>query len=185
MPFDQGAPQFGIHDAKVASWTSTGVYGTLTDIMGIQMSQVTMQIISAIANGDDTIVAAGARITGVGLQMRFVGLNPSMVSILLGVAVTTISSVKQMQVKGGEKLPYVGIIVKALSEEVGDTWVFLPKCKIMSDFVLFQGEFGAFTTPEVTLQCVPDTTWGLANFISHPADVDITVIPPTNIAQVV
>lgn len=184
MGFDQGAPQFGIHDAKVAAWNATNSYGTLTDIMGIQMSQVTMQVISAIANGDDTIVAAGARITGVGLQMRFVGLNPSMVAILLGVSVTTISSYNQMQIRGGEKLPYVGIIVKALSEEIGDTWVFLPKCKIMSDFVLFQGEFGAFTTPEVTLQCVPDTTWGLANFITHPTDVAITVIPPTNIAQV-
>lgn len=184
MPFDQGAPQFGLHDAKVATWNATNSYGTLTDIMGIQMAQVTMQVISAIANGDDTIVAAGSRVTGVNLQMRFVGLNPSMISILTGISVGTISSVKQLQFEGGEKLPYFGAIVKALSEETGDTWVFLPKLKIMSDFILFQGEFGTFTTPEVTVQGVPDTTWGLANFITHPTDVDITVIPPTNIAQV-
>jgi hypothetical protein len=184
MGFDQGAPQFGIHDAKVASWTATNTYGTLTDIMGIQMAQATMQVISAIANGDDTIVAAGSRLTGVQLQMRFVGMNPSMWAILTGLSVTTISSVKQLQFEGGEKMPYFGAIIKSLSEEAGDTWVFIPKCKIMSDFVLFQGEFGAFTTPEVTVQAVPDETWGLANFITHPTDVDITVIPPADIAQV-
>lgn len=184
MPFDQGAPQFGIHDAKVATWNSAGSYGTLTDIMGIQMAQVTMQVISAIANGDDTIVAAGSRLTGASLQLRFVGMNPSMISIITGISVGTISSVKQLLFEGGEKMPYFGAIVKALSEETGDTWVFLPKCKIMSDFVLFQGEFGAFTTPEVTVQCVPDSQYGVASFITHPTDVDITVIPPANIAQI-
>lgn len=184
MAFDQGAPQFGIHDAKVAVWNATNDYGTLTDVMGIQMAQTTLQVVSAIANGDDTIVAAGSRLTGAQLQMRFVGMNPSMLSVITGISVGTISSVKQLLVEGGEKLPYFGAIIKALSEEVGDTWVFLPKCKITSDFVPFQGEFGSFTTPEVTVQCVPDETWGLASFITHPTDVEITVIPPADIAQV-
>jgi hypothetical protein len=184
MPFDQGAPQFGIADAKIAVWNSTDSYGTLTDIMGIQMSQVTMQVISAIANGDDQIVAAGARLTGVSLAMRFVGLNPSVLAILTGISLDVISSVSNLQVAGGNRLPYFGAIIKSLSEETGDTWVFLPKCKIMSDFVPFQGEFGTFTTPELTVQAVPDETWGLANFITHPTDVAITVIPPANIAEV-
>lgn len=184
MSFDQGAPQFGLNDAKIATWTSTGVYGTLVDIMGVQMAQVTAQVISAIANGDDKIVAAATRLTGMSLQLRWVGINPTSLSILTGIAPDTISSVINMQFVGGERMPYFGAIIKALSEEIGDTWVFLPKCKIMSDFVIFQGEFGAFSTPEVTVQCVPDTTWGLANVITHPTDVAITVIPPANIAAV-
>lgn len=184
MPFEQGAPQFGVSDAKVAVWNSTGSYGTLTDVMGIQMAQVSMQIVSAIANGDDTIVAAAARLQGAQLMMRFVGLNPEMVAVLTGTSVTTISSVNQLQFEGGERMPYFGAIIKALSEEVGDTWVFIPKCKIMSDFTLFAGEFGTFTTPEVTVQAVPDETWGLANFITHPTDVAITVVPPADIAEV-
>lgn len=182
MPFDQGAPQFGVNDAKVAVWDGDGTYGTLTDVMGIQMAQATMQVISAIANGDDRIVAAGARLTGASLQMRFVGMNPSMLSVITGVSTDTISSVINLQFAGGERMPYFGALIKALSEEIGDTWVFLPKCKIMSDFTPFQGEFGTFTTPEVTVQCVPDTYWGLANFITHPTDVAITVMPPANIA---
>lgn len=184
MPFDQGAPQFGLADAKVAVWTSTGVYGTLTDVMGVQMAAVSMQVVSAIANGDDAIVAAATRLTGAQLQMRFVGLNPSMISVLTGIALQESNSVSQLQFVGGERMPYFGCIVKALSEETGDTWVFLPKCKIMSDFTIFAGEFGTFTTPELTVQCVPDETWGLANFITHPTDLAITVIPPANIAEV-
>lgn len=184
MPFDVGAPQFGINDAKVALWNATNDYGAVTDVMGIQMGQATMQVISAVANGDDRIVAAASRLTGAQLQMRFVGLNPSMISIITGVTLGTISSVVNMQFTGGERMPYFGAILKALSEEIGDTWVFLPKCKIMSDFVLFQGEYGTFTTPELTVQAVPDETWGLANFITHPTDVEITVMPPANIAEV-
>lgn len=184
MPFDQGAPQFGVADARVAVWNATDDYGTLTDIMGIQMAQASLQVVSAVANGDDRIVAAASRLTGASLQMRFVGLNPTMLSVITGVSIDTISSVNNMQFTGGERLPYFGAIIKSLSEEVGDTWVFLPKCKIMSDFVIFQGEFGTFTTPEVTVQAVPDETWGLANFITHPTDVAITVIPPANIAEV-
>lgn len=184
MPFDVGAPQFGINDARVALWNATDDYGALTDIMGIQMGQATIQIVSAIANGDDRIVAAASRLTGAQLQMRFVGLNPSMLSVITGISLNTISSVQNMQFEGGERMPYFGVILKALSEEVGDTWVFLPKCKIMSDFILFQGEFGTFSTPELTVQAVPDDTWGLANFITHPTDVAISVIPPANIAEV-
>lgn len=184
MPFDQGAPQFGLNDAKIATWNATDDYGSLVDIMGVQMAQATAQIVSAIANGDDSIVAAAARLTGFQLQMRWVGMNPTSLAIITGVSVDTISSVNNLQFVGGERMPYFGAIIKALSEEIGDTWVFLPKCKIMSDFVPFQGEFGTFTTPEVTVQCVPDETWGLANIITHPTDVPITVIPPENIAEV-
>lgn len=184
MPFDQGAPQFGVNDAKVAVWNATDDYGTLTDVMGIQMAQVTIQLISAIANGDDRIVAAAARLTGAQLQMRFVGLNPSMMAVITGITLDVISSVSNLQFTGGERMPYFGAIVKSLSEEIGDTWVFLPKLKIMSDFVPFQGEFGTFSTPEVTVQAVADETWGLANFITHPTDVAITVMPPANIAEI-
>lgn len=183
MPFEQGGPQFGVNDAKVAAWDGDGTYGTVTDVMGIQLAQVSLQIVSAIANGDDKIVAAGARLTGTMLQMRFVGMNPTMLSVITGVATDTISSVINLQFVGGEKMPYFGAIIKIDGEETGDTWAFIPKCKIMSDFVPLQGEFGTFTTPEVNVQAVPDEFWGLANFITHPTAIPITVMPPANIAE--
>lgn len=189
MPFDQGSPVFGLSDAKVQTWGSASYAGSAVDIMGIQMATVTLQIVSAIANGDDSIVAAAARLTGAQLQMRFVGMNPAAVAIITGTSIFTSSigtgsSLSNLQFEGGMRLPYFGAIVKALGEEGGDTWVFLPKCKIMSDFVLFQGEYGAFSTPEVTVQCVPDAKWGIANFITHPSDTPITSLPPANISSI-
>ena len=186
MPFEQGNPTFGISDAKVATWAPTGTYTPAggIDIMGIQMATATMQVVTAVANGDDSIVSVATRLIGAQLQMRFVGMNPSALSIITGIATTTSVSVKQIMFKGGERPPFFGAIIKALSEEIGDTWVFLPKCKIMSDFVIFQGEYGAFSTPEVTVQAVPDDNWGIASFITHPTDVAITAFPPANIASI-
>ena len=134
MPFDQGSPQFGLADGKVAVWTATDTYGAVTDVMSIQMAQTTLQFVNAVLNGDDQITATASNLIGAQLQFRFGGLNPSMLAVITGKSVTTISSVNQLQYKGGDKMPYFGLIVKALSAETGDTWIFLPKCKIMSDF---------------------------------------------------
>jgi hypothetical protein len=183
MPFEQGTPTFGISDAKIAAWTASGTYSPIVDIMGIQMASTTMQVVTAVANGDDAIVAVATRLIGAQLQMRFVGMNPTALAIITGVSVGVSSSVSQMLFRGGERPPFFACIIKALSEEVGDTWVFLPKCKIMSDFVLFQGEYGAFSTPEVTVQAVPDVHHGIASFITHPTDVPITVMPPLLISS--
>lgn len=184
MPFDQGAPTFGAADAKVAVYNETDDYGTLTDVMSVQMAQTTLQFVNAVLNGDDQITATASALVGAQLQFRFGGLNPSMLAVITGKSVTSSASVNQLMFEGGERMPYFGFIVKALSAEVGDTWIFLPKCKIMSDFVIAQNEYGQFTTPEVTVQCVPDETWGLANVITHPTDVAITVMPPANIAPI-
>lgn len=183
MAYDQGAPQFGLNDARLAAYTSTGVYGTLTDIFSIEMSQATLQLVNGIARGDDKITAVMAVIEGVQLQLRFTGLNPSTLAIITGKSITTISSVKQLQWVGGEQMPYTGLIVKANAADGTDTWVFFPMAKLIENFTFFAGEYGRFSSPQLTLQCIPDTTWGLANIITHPSNVAITVIPPTNIAQ--
>lgn len=184
MPFEQGAPQFGLNDGKLAPWTSTGVYGALTDVMSIQSAETTLQFINAVLNGDDEITATASNLIGALLKFKFGGLNLSMLAVITGKEVTTISGVNQLQFIGGERMPYFGMIVKALSAETGDSWVFLPKCKIMSDFVIAQNGYGKFTEPELTVQVVPDETWGLADVITHPTDVEITVMPPANIAEV-
>lgn len=185
MPFDQGAPQFGIRDCAIATWNSAGSYGTLVDVMSIQMMGVTMQQVSAQLTGDDEITATAARAIGGQVQMRFGGANLDSLAILLGIAIGTISSVEQIQIAGGDVMPYFGIIGKFNAEEGGgDTWAFMPKCKIVSDFTLIQGEYGAFAIPEVTVQAVSDASYGVINLITHPTALDITVMPPANIATV-
>ncbi len=187
MPFEQGAPQFGLNDAKIAVWApgSPPTYTPTTgsDIMSVQMGQVTMELVNAILTGDDQQTAVHALAIGGTVQMRWGGMNLSTLALLTGKQVTTSSSVRQVQITGGQKMPYVGIILKALSSETGDTWLFLPKCKILSNFTLAQMEYGAFTIPEVTMQVVADDTWGAINVITHPVDTPITVFPPALIAQ--
>lgn len=184
MPFGQGDMPLGLNDAKVATYNDTDDYGALSDIMSVEMARATAQLVSAIARGDDRITAAAAILEGTELVLRFSGLNLAMLAVLTGKNITTISSVQQLQGKGGDPMPYFGIIIKANGADGDDTWVFFPKCKIMSNFVFFQGEYGSFTSPELTIQCVDDETWGLFNIITHPSRVPITVMPPANIAQV-
>lgn len=191
MPFDQGSPQFGLNDGKIATWSSVAGVSTYTpstgtDIMSIQMGNVAMEIISAILTGDDRQTAIAASAIGGTIQMRWGGLNLDMLAILLGKTVTSSSpsSTKHLMIAGGQKMPYVGIILKALSAETGDTWLWIPKAKVLSGFTLAQMEYGAFTIPEVTMQIVDDDDWGAINIITHPTDVPITVFPPANIAPI-
>lgn len=186
MPFDQGAPQFGLSDTKVQTWASAGVYsGAITDIMSVQQVGFTLQQISAILTGDDQETATDTRSIGGSLQFRFGGLNLDGLAIILGKAISTISSVEQQGLQGGHRMPYFGLIGKALAAEGGgDTWLYCPKCKLMGDFQLAMFEYGNFAIPEVTVKCVADTTYGIYNLITHPTDVAITVMPPANIAAV-
>lgn len=184
MPFDQGAPQFGLNDGKIATWGTGSVYtpSTGSDIMSIQMGNVAMEIVSAILTGDDRQTAIASSAIGGTCQMRWGGLNLDMLGILTGKTVVAgSSSLRSLRITGGQKMPYVGVILKALSAEAGDTWLFLPKCKILSGFTLAQMEYGTFTIPEVTMQVVDDEEWGAINVITHPTDVPITAFPPVGI----
>ena len=187
MAFDQGAPQFGLADAKVQTWASAGTYsGSITDIMSIQIIGFTLQQISAQLTGDDQITATDTRAIGGQVQMRFGGINLDSLAIILGKAVTTISSVEQQGIQGGHRMPYFGILARVLAAEAsGNTMLYIPKAKLIGDFQLAMLEYGAFAIPEVTVQCVPDATYGIYNTITHPTDVLITVMPPANIAAVV
>lgn len=187
MAFDQGSPQFGVADCKIQTWASAGTYsGSLTDIMSVQMVGFTLNQVNAILTGDDQETAADGRVTGGMLQLRFGGINLDALAILLGKAIGTISSVEQQGIQGGHRMPHIGILAKALAAESGgDTWLYLPKCKLWGDIPLAMLEYGAFVIPEVTVKCLPDPTYGIYSIITHPTDVAITVMPPANIAAVV
>jgi hypothetical protein len=108
-----------------------------------------------------------------------------MLAVLCGTTVIAgSSSIQHVRISGGLKMPYVGIILKALSAETGDTWLWIPKAKITSGFTLAQMEYGSFTIPEVTMQIVDDTLWGAINILTHPTDVPITAFPPAGIAPI-
>lgn len=185
MPFETGGPQFGLNDCKIATWTAAGSYGTLQDVMSVQAINPTLNQVEATLTGDDTETAHAAFAIGGQAVFRFGGVSLDALAIITGKAVGTISSVEQVQIKGGDRMPYFGIIGKALAAEgAGDTWYYLPKCKIMGDFNLGQMEYGTFAIPEVTVKCIDDASYGIINIITHPTNVAITVMPPANIAVV-
>lgn len=184
MPFDQGGPSFGLEDVKIQTWASAGTYsGSITDIMSVQMMGVTLQFSQAQLTGDNRITATAALGIGGTVQVRFGGISLTALAVMTGRANTTISSVIQSAIKGGDRMPYFGIIGKTpAAEGLGDLWVYCPKVKIMSDFTVAMLEYGAFAIPEVTCQLVDDDTYGIYNIITHPTNLAITVMPPVNIA---
>jgi hypothetical protein len=84
-----------------------------------------------------------------------------------------------VQVDGGQRMPYFGVVGRALAEEgEGDFHVFIPKAKIMADVTLAQLEYGTFAVPEMTIMAVGDETYGAINLIEHETAAEIA-IPPT------
>lgn len=177
---------FGLNDTKVQTWASAGTYsGTMTDVESIQQLSVTQQLTQAQLTGDDQITATAGYAIGATATMRFGGLNFDSIGVILGITATTISSVIQFGMQGGHRMPYFGIQGKILlADTTGSLIAYLPKAKLMGDFALIQGEYGNFVIPEVTVQLVPDATYGIYNLIQYPTNFSITVFPPANIAAV-
>jgi hypothetical protein len=152
---------FGLADCQVQTWASAGTYnGTMTDVASIQQIGVTQQVTQAQLTGDNQITATAANTIGATAKLRFGGLNFDSLGIILGITATTISSVIQFGMAGGKKMPYFGIQGK------------------------MQDAAGTGSIPEVTVQLVPDATYGVYNLIQYPTDFTIAVFPPANIATV-
>jgi len=183
MAFDSyGAPQFGLNDVKVATWTATDTYGTEVDIPSVQLMGTTLATVSAQLEGDDSITASASRAVGGEVRVRFGSISIAALEIILGNTSTASGSAQDhFKVSGGDNMPYIGICGKALAEEgSGDTHVFIPKCKLMGNLTIAQLEYGQFAIPEATIQIVDDATYGLINVIEHATAADVA-IPPTNI----
>lgn len=187
MAFDSyGAPQFGLNDVQIATWNSTGSYGSAVDIPSVQLMGVDLQVVAAQLTGDDRITASASRVVGGEVRIRFGSVNMAALEVLIGNSATSSvgspNEVKALKVTGGDNLPYFGIVGRALAEEgIGDFTVFFPKVRIMSNFTVATMEYGAFVVPEVTAQAVDDATYGVIYMIEHQTATAI-VIPPANIA---
>lgn len=184
MPFDSfGAPQFGLQDVKIATWTATDTYGAAVDVPSVQLMGTTLSQVSAQLEGDDTITASASRAVGGEVRLRFGSISLLALEVLLGNTSTASGAVQDhLMVSGGDNMPYIGICGKALAEEgTGDTHIFIPKCKLMGDLTIAQLEYGQFAIPEATIAIVDDATYGLINVVEHSTSVDVA-IPPTNIS---
>lgn len=184
--FDEyGAPQFGVQDCKIATWNDSDDYEDEVDVPSVQMVGHTLQFTSAQLEGDDRITATASIAIGGQITFRFGSLNIDALEVMLGQSPVSSDSapnrVKQIKIAGGNNMPYFGLCAQAVAAEGdGDTHIFIPKCKITDDFQIAQAEYGAFIIPEVTLQCVDDSTYGVAIILEHEAEESVA-IPPTKV----
>lgn len=186
MPFDIASPQFGLADAKIATWNATNDYGTEVDVMSVQLLGVNMQTVSADLTGDDQITATASRAISGTMRLRFGGISIAALEVLLGITATSSiaspNNVKNLRVTGGSETPYFGLTARALSaEDGGDTLIFIPKARIMGDVTLATLEYGTFSVPEVEARIVADTTYGLINIITRQTASTTVEVPPANI----
>ncbi len=178
-----GAPQFGLHSAYIASWTSSNTYGTPVQIPSVQMLGAILKIVSAMLEGDDQITATAARASSAEARLRFGSVSIAALEIMLGNASlpsgSTPNRYDNLRVAGGDNMPYFGLCGRALAEEgVGDFHVWLPKVRIMQDVELASMNYGQFVIPELTVTCINDGSWGILNLIEHETATDVD-LPPT------
>lgn len=187
MPFEAyGAPQFGLADVRIATWNATDDYSAEVDVMSAQALNTVMRVVSAELTGDDQITATASRAVGAQITLRMGGVSLAALEVMTGSSpassVASPNEVTNLRILGGQKMPYFGIIGKALAEEGdGDFFVFIPKAKIMGDVTLVQMTYGEFAIPEMTVMAVGDESYGIVNLGRRETAAALT-IPPANVA---
>ena len=171
--FDYGGPQFGLADTKMAVNNSDGTFGTAVDVPSVQVLGVEAVVESQTLTGDDRQTASASRITGANVTLRFGSVHMDVLATMLGITLDEAygAYTSRRVMIANKKTPYVGICGKANAEEgAGDTHLFIPRCKVASNFRL-QFEYNTFSIPEITFAAQGDE-----NFLD--ADGNATVIIP-------
>lgn len=191
MPFASfGDPIAGLQDAKIATWVNTAgttSYGTLQDVMSVQMMGAAVDPVTAELTGDDRITAQFSRLIAGEINVRFAGMLLEVLAIVFGITTvasgTTPSQVQHFRIVGGQRLPYFGMIGQGLAEEgLGDMLVFVPKIKVTSQIRLTNMEYGAWQICEFTARAVDDQDWGIINIVRRET-TGAFVMPPAGLVS--
>lgn len=183
-----GDPVSGLADSKVGTWINTAgttSYGTLVDVMSVQMMGSAIAVVSGELTGDDRITAQFSRLIAGNINVRFAGALLEVLAVVFGIAVvasgTTPNRIEHHRLVGGARLPYFGMIGQGLAEEgLGDMLVFAPKIKITSDITLTNMEYGAWQICEFTARAVDDQDWGILNIVRRET-TGTFVMPPAGL----
>lgn len=189
MPFSAfGDPIAGLSDAKIGTWINTAgtiSYGTLADVMSVQMMGSAVDVVTADLTGDDRITATFARLISGEINVRFAGNLLEVLAVVFGIAIvasgTTPARIQHFRIPGGSRAPYFGMIGQGLAEEgLGDMLVFVPKIKVTSQIKLTNMEYGAWQICEFTAKAVDDEDWGIVNIVRRETTGSY-VMPPAGL----
>jgi len=178
---------FSLKDAKVATWTSTNVYGTANDVASVQGIEITPDITSAQLEGDNRITASATTLRRATVNLTFGGLRLETWAVMTGFSVSTGGTTPNRYesipiVDTDVCFPYFGLIGKADAAECsGDVHVWAPKAKIESYGPVTFTQNG-FVNVAVTMSCEDDGTAEAVEWIQHETATD-AVLPPTYITS--
>lgn len=148
---------YGVRDAKIALWNSTGSYGTLIDLPAVNRVEYNPRTSTGELEGDDEVVDSFSKIIGVEGRIVFADTNvvrSDIMNLLLGADVTSSGSKKKITI--GEHNPnYFGLCWKVVvTDNSGEDHFMVYKARITN--IQYSAAYGGYTVPEVSFTGVAD-----------------------------
>lgn len=181
--FDLANPTFSLQQFAAAVNNGDGTFGTAVvspSAKGIKFNQ---KLISDRAEGNSRITALAAQAISAGFQLDTHGFQFSMLQIFTGQDPSSSGSSATLEKYislPNARMQYFGIIAQAwAAENAGDVLLFLPKCKVTSDFT-WGFDFGKISAPQFKMEAILDDNFGFMWQIIERATANNTLVfPPT------
>lgn len=172
---------FGIEDCKVAPWLTASTWGTALDVIAISQMQLTLVVASNELQGDDIIVAAGAKISKATVTIQFAFRDLDVAAVLAGGTHASSDTDEEWTFGDGSPMPTFAIAGKTDDfDGAGNRVIWLPKCKIVSDFS-YDFQYENFATPQLTITAFSNgSPYYAGRILQYAANTPIA-IPPTAI----
>lgn len=170
---------FGIYDCKIAALTDPSVptYDTAVDVEVIQLMGVSIDMISAMLEGDDGIADVHSKPISGQVRMRFgFGRNHLAVWAILLNKPSVDSGDDTYLVIGDENPDYFGVCGRINhTSGGGDLHIWMPKCKLMEGLSL-EAQYNSYMTPEVSVKALKlNDTHGMIVPIMHETAVPVAI----------
>lgn len=147
----------GVLDAKIASWTSEGSYGTAYDVLGIRNATITLNLDTDELGGDDAILDRFSKIDSATVAFEQAAVDLEVMDMMLGGSLVSNGDYENL-VLGREAdavMPYVAFAFRVTSSTGPDLHIFLPKCKFSGN-LQFQAQYQQYMLPGGELQAVKE-----------------------------
>lgn len=153
---------YGVRDAKIAQWLSSGSWGTLYDLPAVNRIEYNPTLTEGQLEGDDELVDSYAKIIGVEGRVVFGDngtVRPELMQIILGTSNASSGSKERMKV-GASNPNYFGIAWKIVnSENTGEDHFLIYKARITN--LQYSAQYGGYVVPEISFRGVADANYAM------------------------